>query len=101
MSKAIKASVTEAFYNQVHAYATHRGITDSAALVEFARVGCQAITGELPAEAMKQHGGDRKSEKYQQYLQWVMRMTANGNDYDPAADQDGDYSYAAWLAKQP
>lgn len=95
----INASITEQFKQAVTGYATRRGITPSAALVELALLGYEQ-TGGRPMPAMHERGGDRKSEKYQQYVKWLNEVTANGNDYDIAADQDGDYSFAAWLARK-
>lgn len=96
----IQVSMTKQFYDAVETYAKKRGLKSlSAALVELASVGYESLEGGR-ITAINSWGGDRQSEKYQQYREWLNKVTAGFNDYDPAADQDGDYSYAAWLAKQ-
>lgn len=94
----INVSITEEFKTAIAGYSTQRGISISAALVELAAAGYEQAGGK-PVPAMREWGGDRKSEKYQQYLEWLRGVTVNGNDYDPTADQDGDYSFEAWLGK--
>ncbi len=95
----INVSITEEFHKAISDYATKRGISVSAAFVELAASGYES-TGGRPVPSMRTWGGDHKSERYQRYLEWLRTTTANGNDYDPAADQDGDYSFEAWLGKQ-
>lgn len=87
-------SMTDAFKAQISGYAQKRGISFAAALVELAALGYEQVGGK-PAPALREWGGDRKSENYRKYQEWLDAQS----DYDPAADQDGDYSFAAWLGK--
>lgn len=88
----VNVSITDEFHEALKAYAKKRGLKSvSAALVELASVGHETVGGGT-LTAMRDWGGDRRNPEY---LEW---LAAQVSDYDPSDDQDGNYSYAAWLA---
>ncbi len=54
----INVSVTDEFKKKVQAYARKHKLTESAALVEWAVIGCKVVTGEVVESAMYSHGGN-------------------------------------------